>query len=52
MNGQSLCGIYPTEGADNNTATESIGWLDSPHALDDTVKRLAEVKAIGIDAGL
>ncbi|KIR53419.1 galactonate dehydratase [Cryptococcus gattii Ru294] len=33
-------------------ATESIGWLDSPHALDDTVKRLAEVKAIGIDAGL
>ncbi|WVQ66888.1 hypothetical protein V866_001829 [Kwoniella sp. B9012] len=33
-------------------ATESIGWLDSPHALDETVKRLAEVKSIGIDAGL
>lgn len=33
-------------------ATESIGWLDSPHALDETVKRLAEVKALGMDAGL
>lgn len=33
-------------------ATESIGWLDSPHALDETVKRLAEVKSIGLDAGL
>lgn len=33
-------------------ATESIGWLDSPHALDETVKRLAEVKSIGMDVGL
>ncbi|TXT15673.1 hypothetical protein VHUM_00176 [Vanrija humicola] len=33
-------------------ATESIGWLDSPHALDETVKRLAEVKSLGLDAGL
>lgn len=33
-------------------ATESIGWLDSPHALDETVKRLAEIKSIGLDAGL
>lgn len=43
---------YPLTDADNHAATESIGWLDSPHALDDTVKRLAEVKAVGIDAGL
>lgn len=33
-------------------ATESIGWLDSPHALDETVQRLADIKAIGMDAGL
>ncbi|WVQ74277.1 hypothetical protein IAR50_003874 [Cryptococcus sp. DSM 104548] len=33
-------------------ATESVNWLDSPHALDETIQRLAEVKAIGIDAGL
>ncbi|ORX35417.1 putative mandelate racemase/muconate lactonizing enzyme [Kockovaella imperatae] len=33
-------------------ATESVGWLDSPHALDETVQRLAEVKSIGMDAGL
>lgn len=33
-------------------ATESIGWLDSPHALDETVRRLAEVKSLGMDAGL
>jgi len=33
-------------------ATESIAWLDSPHALDETVKRLAEVKSIGMDVGL
>lgn len=43
---------YPLTDADSHAATESIGWLDSPHALDDTVKRLAEVKAVGIDAGL
>ncbi|KAM0788386.1 hypothetical protein ACM66B_001524 [Microbotryomycetes sp. NB124-2] len=33
-------------------ATESLGWLDSPSALDDTVQRLKDVKSIGIDAGL
>lgn len=33
-------------------ATESVSWLDSPHALDETVARLKEVKSIGIDAGL
>ena len=33
-------------------ATESIGWLDSPHALDETVQRLADIKSLGIDAGL
>ncbi|KAK4051848.1 hypothetical protein OIV83_002553 [Microbotryomycetes sp. JL201] len=33
-------------------ATESLGWLDSPSALDDTVERLRQVKSIGIDAGL
>jgi len=33
-------------------ATESIGWLDSPHALDETVARLAQVKSLGLDAGL
>ncbi|BEJ12621.1 hypothetical protein CspHIS471_0210810 [Cutaneotrichosporon sp. HIS471] len=33
-------------------ATESIAWLDSPHALDETVNRLAQVKSIGIDVGL
>jgi galactonate dehydratase len=29
-----------------------LGWLDSPHALDATVQRLAEVKSIGLDVGL
>lgn len=33
-------------------ATESIAWLDSPHALDETVQRLADIKSIGLDAGL
>lgn len=33
-------------------ATESIGWLDSPHALDETVQRLADIKSLGMDAGL
>ncbi|GMK59289.1 hypothetical protein CspeluHIS016_0703040 [Cutaneotrichosporon spelunceum] len=33
-------------------ATESVGWLDSPHALDETVSRLAAVKSVGVDAGL
>ncbi|KAI5474652.1 hypothetical protein MNV49_002696 [Pseudohyphozyma bogoriensis] len=33
-------------------AVESLAWLDSPHALEATVKRLEEVKSIGIDVGL
>lgn len=33
-------------------ATEDLGWLDSPSALDDCVARLAAVKALGMDAGM
>lgn len=33
-------------------ATEDLGWLDSPSALDRCVERLKAVKAIGLDAGL
>ncbi|KIY65374.1 putative mandelate racemase/muconate lactonizing enzyme [Cylindrobasidium torrendii FP15055 ss-10] len=33
-------------------AVESLGWLDSPSALDETVQRLKDVKSIGMDAGL
>ncbi|KAJ9110196.1 hypothetical protein QFC20_003048 [Naganishia adeliensis] len=33
-------------------AVESLGWLDSPHALEATVQRLKDVKSIGIDVGL
>ena len=33
-------------------ATEDIGWLDSPQALDASVARLKAVKALGIDAGV
>ncbi|KAJ9125497.1 hypothetical protein QFC22_000458 [Naganishia vaughanmartiniae] len=33
-------------------AVESLGWLDSPHALEATVQRLKEVKSVGIDVGL
>ncbi|KAI9035725.1 uncharacterized protein KD926_002946 [Aspergillus affinis] len=33
-------------------ATEDLGWLDSPHALDASVERLKTVKALGIDAGV
>lgn len=33
-------------------ATEDLGWLDSPHALDDSVERLKAVKALGMDAGV
>jgi galactonate dehydratase len=29
-----------------------LAWLDSPHALEATVQRLAEVKSVGIDVGL
>jgi galactonate dehydratase len=33
-------------------AIESIGWLDSPSALEATVERVKEVKSIGLDVGL
>lgn len=33
-------------------ATEDIGWLDSPAALDTSVKRLEMVKSLGMDAGV
>lgn len=33
-------------------AVEDLDWLDSPSALDATVERLAQVKSLGIDAGL
>ncbi|KAJ7255641.1 mandelate racemase/muconate lactonizing protein [Mycena rebaudengoi] len=33
-------------------AVESIGWLDSPHALDGTIERVKQVKSIGLDVGL
>jgi galactonate dehydratase len=32
--------------------TEDLGWLDSPSALDDAVKRLQLVRETGIDAGI
>jgi galactonate dehydratase len=33
-------------------ATEDLGWLDSPLALQASVDRLKAVKAVGLDAGL
>jgi len=33
-------------------ATEDLGWLDSPHALDGCVERLKAVKDLGMDAGI
>lgn len=33
-------------------ATEDLGWLDSPAALQASVERLKAVKAIGLDVGL
>ncbi|KAM0720415.1 hypothetical protein Q7P37_004551 [Cladosporium fusiforme] len=33
-------------------ATEDVGWLDSPSALESSVERLKTVKALGIDAGV
>jgi galactonate dehydratase len=32
--------------------TGAIGWLDSPHLLDDTVKRVEAVRALGMDVGI
>ncbi|RAL01119.1 enolase C-terminal domain-like protein [Aspergillus ibericus CBS 121593] len=33
-------------------ATEDIGWLDSPGALNASVERLKTVKSLGLDAGV
>lgn len=33
-------------------ATEDLGWLDSPSALDGCVARVAAVKALGMDAAV
>jgi galactonate dehydratase len=33
-------------------ATEDIGWLDSPSALNSCVERVKMVKALGLDAGV
>jgi galactonate dehydratase len=33
-------------------ATEDLGWLDSPKALDATLERVAAVRATGMDVGL
>ncbi|KAK7051761.1 enolase C-terminal domain-like protein [Favolaschia claudopus] len=33
-------------------AVESIGWLDSPSALEGTIDRVQQVKSIGLDVGL
>ena len=33
-------------------ATEDLGWLDTPAALDSCVERLKVVKRLGMDAGL
>ncbi|KAJ6574437.1 enolase C-terminal domain-like protein [Mycena capillaripes] len=33
-------------------AVESLGWLDSPSALEGTIDRVKQVKSIGLDVGL
>jgi galactonate dehydratase len=33
-------------------ATEDLGWLDSPNALDAVLERVAAVQATGVDVGL
>src|SRR6202007_1443756 len=33
-------------------ATEDLGWLDSPKALDATLERVAAVRETGMDVGL
>jgi galactonate dehydratase len=33
-------------------ATEDLGWLDSPKALDAVIERVAAVQAVGVDVGL
>ncbi|KAJ7229313.1 mandelate racemase/muconate lactonizing enzyme [Mycena haematopus] len=33
-------------------AVESIGWLDSPAALEGTIERVKQVRSVGLDVGL
>ncbi|KAF4618829.1 hypothetical protein D9613_010041 [Agrocybe pediades] len=33
-------------------ATDSLAWIDSPTTLDDTVQRLRDIRALGLDVGL
>ncbi|KAJ7461157.1 enolase C-terminal domain-like protein [Mycena latifolia] len=33
-------------------AVESLGWLDSPSALEGTIERVKQVRSIGLDVGL
>lgn len=33
-------------------ATEDVNWVDSPSALDATIERIKQVKALGLDVGL
>ncbi len=33
-------------------ATDDLGWVDSPRALDQVAERLAEIKSLGVDVGL
>ncbi|KAJ7091285.1 enolase C-terminal domain-like protein [Mycena crocata] len=33
-------------------AVESLGWLDSPTALEGTIERVKQVQSIGLDVGL
>jgi len=36
----------------NPTYIESLAWIDSPTNLDDTVQRLRDIRALGLDVGL
>jgi galactonate dehydratase len=42
----------PNDPFDKMNATEDLGWLDSPVALDAAVERLRIVKSLGLDAGI
>lgn len=51
----SLCSLSRrTQGftAVKMNATEDLGWLDSPSALDACVERVKTVKSLGMDAGV
>lgn len=44
--------IYLFIDVDNYVVIELIGWFDFFYVFDDIVKRLVEVKVVGIDVGL